>query len=334
MERVPVEPRISEDGTFRSGFVALIGRPNVGKSTLLNRLLGQKLAPTTHKPQTTRRNLLGILEPPDAQICILDTPGHHQAQGPLNRFMVAQAVSAIQDADVIAFVVEARSHGRITPGNQRIVSLLRRFDKPVVVVVNKVDRIVDKTTMLRQLEAYAEALDHAVAVVPISARRNSGLDRLVVELGRALPPGPRLFEEGTLTDRTERVLAEELIREKIMLELDHELPYSTTVTVDDWEDREGLSVIQATIHVERQAQKAIVIGKGGIRLRAIGIRSRAELEVLLDRRVHLELTVKVSRDWSRNRARLENLGYTEEPVAISTSGHTTPWTESVPGDGE
>jgi GTP-binding protein Era len=310
-ERRPVEPTVADDGAFRAGFVALVGRPNVGKSTLLNRLLGQKLAPTTHKPQTTRKNLLGILNPSDAQICLLDTPGHHRAQGPLNRFMVSQAEQAIMDADVIGYVVEARPHGRITPGNERILQLLRRVRKPVVIAVNKIDRITDKTMLLAQLKAYADALsDQAKAVVPVSARRSSGLDRLVVELGRALPIGERLFDEETLTDQNERSLAAELIREKVMLELQQELPYAATVTIDDWSDDDQRTVVSATIHVERQAQKGIVIGRGGERLRAIGIRARHELEGLLERHVYLDLHVKVSRDWSQNAARLENLGYT------------------------
>ncbi|HJL40794.1 MAG TPA: GTPase Era [Myxococcales bacterium LLY-WYZ-16_1] len=308
----PVEPDLSQEGAFHAGFVALVGRPNVGKSTILNRLLGRKLAPTTHKPQTTRLNVLGVLNPPGAQICLLDTPGHHEAKGPLNRFMVQQAEQAFADADVVAYVVEARPHGRISPGNQRIVRLLQRLDKPIVVAVNKVDRLEDKTALLVQLESYAEALNPA-AVVPVSAKRNSGLERLVRELGMALPEGEPLYDSETLTDRPERFIVAELIREKVILETEQELPYAAAVTVESFEDeRPRLVRIEATIHVERQNQKGIVIGKGGERLRSIGIRARRELEAFLGAKVHLEQRVKVSRDWSSNPARLANLGYTSD----------------------
>lgn len=324
--RRPVEPQVAEDGQFRSGFVALVGRPNVGKSTLLNRLLGQKLAPTTHKPQTTRVSLLGILNPPDAQICLLDTPGHHQAKGPLNRFMVQQAEQAFHDADVIGYVVEARPHGRISPGNQRIVELLRRLEKPIVVAVNKVDRLKDKTVMLQQLQAYREAVD-AAAVVPISAKRHSGLERLVRELGRALPVGERLYAEDEVTDRSEREIATELIREKVILETEQELPYSAAVTIESWEDlRPKLVRIEATVHVERQNQKGIIIGKGAERLRSIGIRARQELEQMVGCKVYLELRAKVSQDWSSNPTRIANLGYVDRSQADGPPASVDPET--------
>jgi GTP-binding protein Era len=287
----------------------------VGKSTILNRVLGRKLAATTHKPQTTRKNLLGILNPPGAQIGFLDTPGHHRAEGPLNRFMVAQAEEAMERADVIAYVVEARPHGEVSPGNASIVRALKRVGKPVVVLMNKVDRVKEKQRLLLQLDAYAQALgDLAVAVVPISARRSRGLEDAVREIGRALPEGEPLFGDDELTDQSERSIASELIREKVMLELQDELPYAATVTVEDWVDeRPRLVRIVAIIHVERQAQKGIVVGKGGERLKSIGIRARHDLEVMLDSKVFLELVVKVSRNWTSNPQRLVNLGYGEAP---------------------
>ncbi|MEM1022813.1 MAG: GTPase Era [Myxococcota bacterium] len=308
--RHPVEPALEVEG-FRAGFVALVGRPNVGKSTLLNRLLGQKLAPTTHKPQTTRRNLLGILNPPNGQIALLDTPGLHKAKGPLNKFMVSQAEQALEEADVLVWVLEVRESPGLTPGNERILDQLKRTAKPVVVAMNKIDRLPDKTKLLGQLSTLQSLLGgQFTAAVPISARKGKGLERLVVEMGRALPEGERLYGENALTDQSERSIASELIREKIMLELRDELPYAATVTVDGWEDRRPKIVrIAATVHVERQAQKAIVIGKGGERLRSIGIRAREELERFVDSPVYLDLQVKVSRDWSTNLARLDNLGY-------------------------
>lgn len=308
----PVEPRIGEVGDpFRAGFVALVGRPNVGKSTLLNRVLGQKLAPATHKPQTTRRNLLGVLNPPDAQICLLDTPGHHQAKGPLNRFMVAQAEQALAEADVVSWVVEARPHGELSPGNGRILGVLQSIGKPVVVAVNKDDTIKNKKDLLPQLAAYSEVLGaQCRAVVPISARRGKGLEAWVRELGRALPEGDPHFDLETLTNASERELAAELIREKLMLEVHQELPYVATVTIEAWDDkRPRVVVIHAMIHVEKQAQKGIVIGKGGERLRSIGTRARGDLEGLLQSSVFLDLQVKVSRDWTTNRERLDALGY-------------------------
>jgi len=323
----PVEPALVDGGTHRAGLVALVGRPNVGKSTILNRLLGQKLAATTHKPQTTRKNLLGVLNPSGAQIGLLDTPGHHRAEGPLNRFMVAQAEEAMTRADVVAWVVEARPHGDISPGNVRILDSLRRVNKPVVVLLNKVDRVRDKERLLLQLDAYARALGGlAAGAVPISARRNRGLEAAVEEIARALPEQPPLFEADQITDESERSIAAELIREKTMLELRDELPYSTAVTVESWEDdRPRIVRMAATIHVERQSQKGIVVGRGAERLRSIGIRARHDLERFLESKVHLDLVVKVSRDWSSNTGRLENLGYGDEsgPATVDSAAIAT-----------
>lgn len=314
----------------------------MGKSTILNRVLGRKLAATTHKPQTTRKNLLGVLNPKGAQIGFLDTPGHHRAEGPLNRYMVAQAEDAMERADVIAYVVEARPHGEVSPGNARIIKALKRLKKPVVVLMNKIDRVREKERLLFQLDAYAKALgDLAVAVVPISARRGRGLDDAVRELGGALPEGEPLFAEDELTDQSERSIASELIREKVMLELQDELPYAATVTIEEWTDeRPRLVRVSATIHVERQPQKGIVVGKGGERLKSIGIRARHDLEGLLDAKVFLQLTAKVSRDWSRNPQRLINLGYGEDegpvvdPAAVAELMRALAEPQSAEEEGE
>jgi GTP-binding protein Era len=313
----PVEPDIAaEDGVFRAGYIALVGRPNVGKSTLLNALLGQKLAATTPKPQTTRKNLLGVLNPPGAQLLLLDTPGHHEAKGPLNRFMVGQAEQAIADADVVGYVVEARGDEKVTPGNERLLEILQQSGKRVVVIINKVDKVKAKEGLLLQMQALSEVLgERLAAVVAVSASRRSGLERLVVELGRALPPGERFFDEDTLTDQSERSIVAELIREKVMLATQEELPYAAAVSIDLFEDlRPRLVRIIATIHVERDSQKPIVIGKAGERIKGIGIRARAEIEAFVGGKVYLELHVRVTSDWSNNRRLLAELGYTEERV--------------------
>lgn len=317
--RLPIEPSIygpdEEHRPFRAGWVALLGRPNVGKSTLLNALLGQKLAATTHKPQTTRKNLLGVLNPPEAQLLLLDTPGHHQAEGPLNRFMVAQAEEAVREADVVAYVVEARADGQITPGNERLLGVLEAADKPVVAVLNKVDLVRRKTGMLHFIAEIEGRLgDRLRGLVPISARTGAGLEALVRELARALPESEPLVDEDEVTNQSEREIVGEFIREKAMIELQEELPYSVAVTVDRFEDlRPKLARIIATLHVERPSQKGIVIGRQGSRLRSIGSRARKDIEFLLGTKVFLDLTVRVSGSWSQDRGRLRELGYDDSP---------------------
>ena len=309
--RGPVEPVVCEDGTFRSGWVALVGRPNVGKSTILNELLGEKLAAITPKPQTTRKNLLGVLNPKGAQLLLLDTPGHHAAKGPLNRFMVSQAEQAIADADVVAYVVEARDDGKITPGNERLLELLKKGEKKVVLLVNKVDRVKDKAQLLLELEAYGQALGELLAAaVPISARRHQGLEAAVVEIGRALPEGPRYFPEDQLTDATERSIVAEMIREKVMLVTAEELPYSAAVTIEAFEDeRPRLVRIIATLHLERESQKPIVVGKRGEMVKSIGTAARLDIERFLGAKVYLDLVVRVAGEWSSSARAMAEFGY-------------------------
>jgi len=297
--------------SFRSGTVALVGRPNVGKSTLLNQLVGQKIAATTHKPQTTRKNLLGVIHTADAELMLLDTPGYHRAEGPLNRFMVRQAEHAITEADVIGYLVEARADGEITPGNQALLERLATSEKPVVVIVNKIDRIPDKTKLLAQIQKLSSSLGAVVAeVVPISALKKNGLDRLVKAISGHLPEGEAVFQEGQLTDKSERQIVAEMVREKIILETQDELPYAVHVDVSDFEDeRPRLVRIRAEIWVERPSQKAIVIGRGGERLKAIGTRARKDIEFLLGSKVFLELIAKVEEGWSNKHKVLERFGY-------------------------
>ncbi|MBK6690060.1 MAG: GTPase Era [Deltaproteobacteria bacterium] len=309
--RRAVEPTIGDGSTFRSGYVALVGRPNAGKSTLLNALLGQKLAATTHKPQTTRKNLLGVLHPPGAQLLLLDTPGYHKAQGPLNRFMVAQAETAIGDADVVALVVEAREDSTITPGNDLLVEALAKAKKKVVLLLNKIDLVKKKQSLIHQLGSYRERLgEHLVAAVPISARKRQGLTEAVEEIARALPEGPKYFDDDQLTDASERSVVSEFIREKVMLATRAELPYAVAVSIDAFTDqRPQLVRLMATLHVERESQKGIVIGKGGETLKRIGFSARKDIEFFLGTKVFLELHVRVTSAWSTSRRALAELGY-------------------------
>ena len=288
----------------------------MGKSTLLNHLLGMKLAATTHKPQTTRKNLLGVLHPPGAQLLMLDTPGYHQAKGPLNRFMVEQARRAIDDADIIGYLVEARADEAITPGNERLLQVIETADKPVVLLLNKIDRLKDKQGLLLQLKTYGDRLGARMkAAVPISAYRGDGLREAVVELARALPEGSAFFDEDKLTDAPERAVAAEFVREKVMLATKDELPYSAAVTIDQFEDeRPDIVRIMATIHVERDSQKPIVIGKQGERVKRIGMAARRDLEFFLDSKVYLELHVRVTTEWSNTPRGLAELGYLEGDV--------------------
>lgn len=315
--RAAVEPPVYEEGEgpHRAGWVAIVGRPNVGKSTLLNALLGQKIAATTHKPQTTRKNLLGVLNPPGAQLLLLDTPGHHQAKGPLNRYMVTQAEGAVREADAVVFVLEARADGKITPGNDRLLTMLEMSDTPVVVALNKVDLVKHKTGMLEHIAAVRERLGERLrGLVPISARDGGGLEALVRETALALPEQDALLPRDEVTDQGERDIVAEFVREKAMLELQDELPYSVAVTIDRFEDlRPKLVRVMATLHVERASQKGIVIGKGGRRLKAIGARARKDIEFLLTAQVYLELAVRVTGDWSNDRRRLIELGYVKKP---------------------
>lgn len=308
--RRPIEPEL-ESGELRAGYVALVGRPNVGKSTILNQLLGQKIAATTHKPQTTRKNILGILNPKGAQVLVLDTPGYHKADGPLNRFMVEQTKAAIMDADVLGFVVEAREDGKITPGNEALIELLKKSQKPIVVLINKIDTTKNKKNLILQGETLQKAFgEKLAAIVPVCATKKRGLKEAVMELSKVLPVGEALFDEDELTDQSERALAAEFIREKVMLETREELPYATAVTIDDFEDeRPRIVRILATIHVEKDSQKSIIIGRGGERLKEIGTRARKDIEHILGSKVFLGLHVRVTEDWSSSRRSLAMLGY-------------------------
>ncbi|MBX3725173.1 MAG: GTPase Era [Xanthomonadales bacterium] len=292
--------------TFRSGHVALVGRPNVGKSSLLNALVGQRLCIVSPKPQTTRHRILGVVTRAGGQIGYLDTPGLHGGGGSaLNRQLNRTAQATLAGADVCVHVVEA---GRWTAEDQTVARSLAEAGVPCLLAVNKIDLVKDKSTLLPWL-AEVGAAAHLAGVFLVSARRRDGLDRLESAIVQALPEQAALYDDDTLTDRSERFLAAELVREQVMRQLGQELPYATTVEIEQFALEGRLRRIHAAIWVERDGQKAIVIGDKGSRLKEIGTRARLAMEQLFDGKVHLELWVKVRRGWSDDERALRDLGY-------------------------
>jgi GTP-binding protein Era len=314
---------------FRAGFLALVGPPNVGKSTLLNQILGEKIAIATPRPQTTRNRILGVRNLPSAQLVLIDTPGLHRPTGrgrsQLNRFMVGEALEALKSVDVVVILIEspkddearelARRPFEIDPKSRYALEEVRLAKKPALLALNKVDQLRDKRLLLPLLEGWQKAYPF-LAVVPISAQQGKGVDALLREMEMALPVGKPLFSEELLTDRAERFIGAEFIREQIFLLTKREVPYSTAVTIDTWSERpaEGKRtaadvMVEATIHVEKEAHKRIVVGEGGRMVREIGSRARHEISQLLDCPVHLRLFVRVDEDWTGDPAKLRELGY-------------------------
>ncbi len=298
------------DKKFLSGFIAIIGRPNVGKSTLLNRILGQKIAITSSKPQTTRNRILGIYNFDGGQALFVDTPGIHKAKGKLNRFMVDQAVGACSDVDLILFLVEAND----TPGggDEYILKLLDKSSVPVFLIINKID-LVRPPQLLKLIQDYSERFDFA-QIIPVSARGGDGVPQLLSATEPYLPEGPQYYPGDMLTDLPEKFIAAEMVREKIMRRTNEEIPYGVGVLVDTFEEKpeKNLVVIQATVHVERDSHKKIIVGKGGQMIRAVGQEARKDIERLLGTRVFLELFVRVDKDWSQNERMLRELGYSKK----------------------
>jgi len=292
---------------FRSGFVSLIGRPNVGKSTLLNLLLGQKIAIISPKPQTTRNRILGIKNLPAGQIIFLDTPGIHRSGNLLNQSMVRTALATLQEVDVVCLLIEAHSPGH--EENDWILENLQKVRKPVFLAINKID-LIPKENLLPIIERFSQKRAFE-QILPISAVLGDGVDILLRELLKVLPEGPRLFPEDMVTDLPERFLAAELIREKVFHLTREEIPYATAVAIEEFKEREekNLVVIRATIQVERETQKGILIGEKGRRLKEIGRLAREEMEALLGVRVFLELWVKVEKNWRDDPLALRRLGF-------------------------
>ncbi len=295
---------------FSSGYVAIIGRPNVGKSTLLNRILGQKIAITSNKPQTTRNRILGIHNFPGGQALFVDTPGIHKAKGKLNRFMVDQAIGACSDVDLILFLVEADD----SPGggDEYILKLLDKSSVPVFLIINKID-LVKPPRLLSLIQQYSERFEFA-QIIPLSAKSGNGVSQMLQGVEPYLPEGPQYYPGDMLTDQPERFIVAELVREKIMRRTNEEIPYGVGVQVETFEEKpeKNLVVIQATIHVERDSHKKIIVGKGGQMIRTVGQEARKDIERLLGTRVFLELFVRVDKDWSQNERMLRELGYSKK----------------------
>ena len=297
--------------SFKSGFVTLIGRPNVGKSTLMNRLIGQKIAITSKKPQTTRNRIQTVYTDKDrGQIVFLDTPGIHKAKNKLGEYMVNVAERTLKEVDVVLWLVEPTTY--IGAGEQHIAEQLKKADTPVILVINKVDT-VKKEEILAGIDAYRKVCDFA-EVVPLSALKGENTDLLLDLIFQYLPYGPMFYDEDTVTDQPERQIAAELIREKALHALDEEIPHGIAVSVEKMRERKGTGImdIDATIICERDSHKGIIIGKGGSMLKKIGTNARFEIERLLGCKVNLKLWVKVKKDWRDSDFLLKNFGYRQE----------------------
>jgi len=299
---------MSEQEVSRCGYVAIVGRPNVGKSTLLNHILGQKLAITSRKPQTTRHNMLGVKTEGGVQAIYVDTPGMHKNNDKaLNRYMNRSASTALKDVDVVVFVVDRT---RWTDEDQMVFERIQYVECPLLIAVNKADRLEDKSELLPHLEWLAQQLPKA-EIVPISALHGQNLDTLENLVASHLPEGEHFFPEDQITDRSSRFLAAELVREKIMRQLGAELPYQITVEIEEFKQEGRVLHIHALILVERDGQKKIIIGEKGERIKRIGQDARKDMEVMFDSKVMLNLWVKVKGGWSDDERALRSLGYTD-----------------------
>jgi len=297
---------MSETGaSYRSGFIALVGRTNVGKSTLLNQLLGEKIAIISDKPQTTRTRILGVKHLPDAQLIFLDTPGIHKPQFRLNQRMVRVALEVLDEVDLVFFLVEATE--RPGAGDRYVIERLKERQIPVILVINKVD-LVQKAKLLPLIDAYRQ-MHSFLEIVPISALTGDGVDRLVELALKAMPEGPVYFKDDMVTDQPMQVLAAELIREKILYRTRDELPFAVAVQIESFKEEGQLARISAIVYVEKKSQKAIVIGKRGEILKAVGTEARMDMERLFGMKVFLQLWVKVREGWRQDDQMLTALGY-------------------------
>ena len=292
---------------FKSGFVALVGRPNVGKSTLMNHLIGQKIAITSEKPQTTRNRIQTVYTDKRGQIIFLDTPGIHKAKNKLGQYMVNVAEGTLNEVDVIMWLVEPTTY--IGAGEQHIAELLSKVKTPVILAINKIDTVKDEEIIAKAIDTYKNVCPFA-EIVPVSALRNQNTDKMTELLFQYLPYGPQYYDEDTVTDQPMRQIAAELIREKALRLLQDEIPHGIAVTIEQMKERDnGIFDIEATIVCERDSHKGIIIGKGGAMLKRIGSQARREIENLMGAKVNLQLWVKVRKEWRDSELYMKNYGY-------------------------
>lgn len=297
---------------FKSGFVTIIGRPNVGKSTFMNRVIGQKIAITSSKPQTTRNRIQTVYtEQEKGQIVFLDTPGIHKAKNRLGEYMVNLAEHTLADVDVVLWLVEPANF--IGAGERHIVEILKKADIPVLLVINKIDTVAKKEELLRFIDTYRKIYDFE-EIIPASALRGDNVEDIVDSIFKYLPYGPMFFDEDTVTDQPQRQIAAEMIREKALQALEDEVPHGIAVTIERMKQRKGQQImdIEASIVCERESHKGIIIGKNGAMLKKIGTNARFEIEKLVEEKVNLKLWVKVRKNWRDNDLMLKNFGYKEE----------------------
>ena len=295
---------------FKSGFVTIIGRPNVGKSTLMNRLIGQKIAITSNKPQTTRNRIQTVYTDMEkGQIIFLDTPGIHKAKNKLGEYMVNVAEKTLGEVDVVLWIVEPTSY--VGAGEQHIVEQLKKTTTPVILIINKVDT-VEKEKVLESIDTYSKLYDFA-EIIPTSALRGQNMQDVIDSIFKYLPYGPQFYDEDTITDQPERAICAEIIREKALHALNDEIPHGIAVGIDQMKERRGGIIdIDATIVCEKDSHKGIIIGKQGAMLKKIGTNARYEMEQLLDTKVNLKLWVKVKKDWRDSDFLIKNFGYRED----------------------
>ncbi len=303
---------MNTNANFKSGFVTLIGRPNVGKSTLMNRLIGQKIAITSNKPQTTRNRIQTVYTDERGQIVFLDTPGIHKAKNKLGEYMVNVAERTLKEVDVVLWLVEPTTF--IGAGEQHIAAQLKTIKTPIVLVINKVDT-VKKEEVLKFIDAYKDICEFA-DIVPVSALKGQNTDTVLEVIFKYLPYGPAFYDEDTVTDQPQRQIVAEMIREKALRSLDEEIPHGIAVTIEKMKERPGGKVvdIEATIICERDSHKGIIIGKGGVMLKKIGSAARFEIERMMEMKVNLQIWVKVRKDWRDSDLFIKNFGYDKKEI--------------------
>lgn len=299
-----------EDKT-KSAFVAIVGKPNAGKSSILNKILGEKIAIVSGKPQTTRSKIMGVINYGETQLVFTDTPGLHKPKNKLGDYMVKTIADSIGDVDICLMVVE--ESGKIHPAETELIEKFKKIGMPAVLAINKIDKLNDKSQLAARIAQFAELYEFEV-IVPVSAETGEGLETVTAELCRLSEEGPHFFDEDTLTDQPERVIAAEIIREKMLRLLSEEVPHGTAVEIEKMREREngGIMDIEATIYCEKASHKGIIIGKGGAMLKKIGTYARTDLEKFLETKVNLKLWVKVTPDWRNKAGALKRFGYVEQ----------------------